>query len=441
MKKKYSIYYFLIRICGVALVLALLVSGHIWKKIDAVIEENTTIDYAELGLPLIRIFCDYEAVIAHKGEEVGEKGTLILSSDGEEILYRDGMEISGHGNSTWMADRKSFHIKLNHKVNLLDLGESKHWILLANPYDDTYMRNKILYDLSGRMGLDYVKTTWVNVEINAEYAGVYLLCEKINHMEELGVQDGYLYELSDDNCLWGESKMLDTRQPIRIERPYGMNEYIPDDVIYNRTACIDAFEDAIRDENFSTYYFGRTIRYDEIFDMDSLVKYWLIQEFSFNEEMNKKSTYFYQKSRNSQFIMGPVWDMDWSSGGLNSYTNDTCYWATVYFDSKNQAEQWYKYIVKDDKFLQRAYELYWEYRDELLAIIADGGYIDQNLVYLHKSADLSQKIYCAGDGIVEECSAMKEWYRNRIDWLDEQFASVDTLRASLEHGKKHPAEE
>lgn len=410
------------------------------NEIQETISEETT-DYSELGLPLIELSFDYQEVLDTKGEENGPDGTFLLCDNGKDISYQDIMEIRGHGNSTWMSIRKSFHVKLEHKVNLLNLGESKHWILIANPFDDTCMKNKLLYELSGRMGMPYVNTTWVNVTINGEYFGVYLLCEKISCMQGLPVNDGFLYELSGDYHA-SRDIMLNTQQPISIRRMNSRQKILHDEIVNEKSEYLNAFETAIRSDDFTTMYQGTGVRYDELFDMDALAIYWLVQEFSFNEEMNKKSTYFYQENQNTIMKMGPIWDMDWSSGGLNSYTDETCYWATKYFDSENQAEQWYKYLVRDDKFLQAVHDNYWKYRNEFDMIVTDGGYIDQYFVMLYPSAHLTQDtVYCDRDGFDEECARMKEWYKDRLQWMDEQMATVGTLKYSLEHAETHPEEE
>lgn len=441
MRKKYVVCSLIVLLLGIILLGFATYEIHFTKTEKQEIASVDTIDYTEMGLPLIQLTCDYQEVLESKGEESGSDGAFLLSENGNDISYSDTMEISGHGNSTWMSVRKSFHVKLAHKVKLLGMGESKHWILLANPYDDTYMKNKLLYELSGRMGMPYVETAWVNVTINEEYAGVYLLCEKISHMQGLPVKDGYLYELSGDNHA-SRDVLLDTEQPISIRRMNSRQKQLEEDIVSEKSDYLNVFEAAIRSDDFTACYKDKNVRYDEIFDMESLAVYWLVQEFSFNEEMNKKSTYFYQELQDSVMKMGPVWDMDWSSGGLNSYTHETCYWATKYFDSDNQAEQWYKYLVNDEKFLRTAYELYWQYHSEFEMIAIDGGYIDQYFVQLYPSAHLTQdKIYCDRDGFDEECMQMKQWYRDRIDWLDEQMESVDILKASLEHAQTHPLDE
>lgn len=59
------------------------------------------------------------------------------------------------------------------------MGESKHWVLLANAFDRTNLRNKLSYDLSGAFGMPYCESLLVNVVYNGVYYGLYELSENI----------------------------------------------------------------------------------------------------------------------------------------------------------------------------------------------------------------------------------------------------------------------
>ena len=60
-----------------------------------------------------------------------------------------------------------------------------------------------------------------------------------------------------------------------------------DEIVNEKSEYLNAFEAAIRSDDFTIMYQGTGVRYDQLFDMDALAIYWLVQEFSFNEEMNK----------------------------------------------------------------------------------------------------------------------------------------------------------
>ena len=95
-------------------------------------------------------------------------------------LY-DGVLDAVHvrGNSTAQRAKKPYKLKLADKTNLLGMGKNKHWILGCNYQDPGLMRNKMLYDLSGELGLVSMSSTWVDVIFNGSYVGNYQLCEHI----------------------------------------------------------------------------------------------------------------------------------------------------------------------------------------------------------------------------------------------------------------------
>ena len=67
-------------------------------------------------------------------------------------------------------------------------------------------------------------------------------------------------------------------------------------------------------------------RGEEYFDMSSFAKYYLIQEFLLNRDMELASFFIYKDndSINKRFFAGPVWDMDGCRGGL-IYNIPNCY--------------------------------------------------------------------------------------------------------------------
>ncbi len=101
-------------------------------------------------------------------------------------LYTGNGEIKLRGNSTAYRPKRPFKLKLETKTDMLGLGEedrgeafkSKHWVLLANDIDHSLLRNKILYDFSGKIGTEfYFKSTNITLIYNGQYQGVYQLCE------------------------------------------------------------------------------------------------------------------------------------------------------------------------------------------------------------------------------------------------------------------------
>ncbi len=97
---------------------------------------------------------------------------------GYEYIDMDA-SIKLRGNSTRNLAKQPYKLKLAEKSNLYGMGSNRHWVLLANAIDHTYMRNKLTYDLAGALGMDYCESVNVSLVLNGSYAGVYQLCEQI----------------------------------------------------------------------------------------------------------------------------------------------------------------------------------------------------------------------------------------------------------------------
>ncbi len=145
--------------------------------------------------------------------------------------------IRGRGNSTWLVDKKPYKIKLDKKANLFGMGESKHWVLLANYYDYSLLRNKLTTDLADKLGLEFTpKSVCVDMIVSGEYYGSYQLSQHIRIEEssvniddlegnpavkEPDITGGYLLSmgaswLSED---FDSIEYIDDQQRFRIEKP------------------------------------------------------------------------------------------------------------------------------------------------------------------------------------------------------------------------------
>ena len=102
----------------------------------------------------------------------------------QESLYDLDLEyIRGRGNSTWMDDKKPYKVKFDKKQDLFGFGSNAHWVLLANRFDNSFVRNRMTYWLGQQLGQgreDFTpQCVPVEVVMNGEYYGSYLLCEQV----------------------------------------------------------------------------------------------------------------------------------------------------------------------------------------------------------------------------------------------------------------------
>lgn len=455
-------------------------------------------------------------------------------------LYDGEISIRGRGNSTWNTafSKLPYKIKLDKKTNLMGFGNSKHWALLANYMDESLIRNTTSYDLSGAMGMNYLKSTHVELIFNGVYAGNYQLVgnvridddrvnihdwedtagdvakaitkeEKKNgttidqdaledylnqNMQwitsdrveyngktyqiskyyteipktadgKVDVSGGFLFEL--DTYYDEISKfMTDYKQPIMVKNPEFIrptigrgyeNPSITEDTSYQNCTelyqyarqYMQAVEDSIHSEDyyveikkdgetsdaagFTEDYAGKQ-HYTDLVDMDSFVRYLMLNEFYWNTETMKKSTYMY-KDLGEKLYIGPVWDMDWTSNSLVSAgeTGNYSVWMVKTAKTECQTESWYRYLIGDPYFVEKLYECFWENKQNFEDIVKTGGIIDQEKEYLAESAAAN---YNYGylqhrSDFNTETERLRTFLNNRLNWLNTQFTSYPKLLQSL----------
>ncbi len=444
----------------------------------------------ESKLPVIYIETEGGANIVSKDYYIDATMTMQGNDEFNDGLYSGVIEIKGRGNSTWGMPKKPYKIKLDKSTNIWGMGKNKHWVLLANYSDPSLMRNTISYNLSGDMGMPQMDTTWVDVVLNGKYVGNYQFCEQIRIAKDrvniydwetagedaadaIAEAEGFtkadkkeLEGYMSENLAWTTSKEVtfngttyqvedyceiedisggylleldeyydeiskfktDKNQPLMFKKPEFANTN--KDMMNFVQNYIQGFEDAVYSDNFYAAYNGKDVHYSELFDMDSLVDYWIVNEVFYNEEFNKKSTYLY-KDIDGLFHMGPIWDMDYSSGGEGD-TYITNQWATKAFSTNAQAYMWYKQLIEDPYFMMRVQERYWEIRDTLLEdIVKTGGKIDAAYDYIYESAKKNEAMWKYKNGFEGGVNTFKTWLKTHLAWMDIQLETEDSFVRSL----------
>ena len=243
-----------------------------------------------------------------------------------------------------------------------------------------------------------------------------------------GIDGGYLLELDtyDDYHVKQVSDFdTDGEQPIQFKSP----EYaVTNTEMYNYAkAYIQSFENAVSADDYYAEYDGRVHHYSELFDIDSLVRYWLMLELSSNCDGMRYSNYMY-KDFGEKFKMGPSWDYDWTWNA--SYIVPTDEWWTdqSYY---NKTVHWYQYLAKDPYFITQAYELYQAHKSEFAKVYADSGKIDTYAAALSLPAKADLTKWHSSWDFDSEVAKTKEYVTSRFQWMDRQFSDVETLVASL----------
>lgn len=98
----------------------------------------------------------------------------ILDSNSTSLNFEDSIKIKIRGNTTVGLDKKPYNIKLSSVNSLLGMSSGKKYCLIANRLNKSLIRNKLVYDFSSKLNLEYsVESRFVDVWVNGIYQGNY----------------------------------------------------------------------------------------------------------------------------------------------------------------------------------------------------------------------------------------------------------------------------
>lgn len=269
----------------------------------------------------------------------------VISPKGDILYSSEDVRIKGRGNASWNGDKKPYEIKLQKKADLCGMSSSKKWVLLANFFDPTKMYNKLAFDTSEAIGMEYsIESEWVDLYVDGSYTGNYLLCREPG----IGKSDLDIADLEKPNEVLFKGGDITERENVKAyeydgaapdsggylieknttfyynEKPCGFrtdHNYFtiksPDNASIAQAEYISLFvntvDAAIRND-------GENALSD--IDTHSFTRRFIVEELFFNDDAFVTSYYFYKKPGEDVLYAGPVWDYDGAVGnGEGSYLN------------------------------------------------------------------------------------------------------------------------
>lgn len=254
----------------------------------------------------------------------------------------------------------------NLNVPILDMPKENDWILIPNYNDKVFMRNILAFHLFEKMGHYAPRAHLCEVLLNDEYQGVYVLTEKIKRdknrvdIAKLDNDDnagdsltgGYIVKIGNPNQIIWISDYPNPNYP--NDEVYFVPEY-PSVADFTHEqyeyikATIGEFEDALWGPDFKDPVKG----YRNHIDVGSFIDYFLISEFSQNEDGYKKSRRLYKDkdSKDPLIYAGPVWDFDWAFKVKNHDWENSIGWRYNFSGlSDVKPPGWYIRLLEDSWF-------------------------------------------------------------------------------------------
>lgn len=391
-------------------------------------------DYDTLEMPVILIETETGEDVKSKTEYINACFSLLNCGREYEI---DGLDITmrGRGNNTWSYEKKSYKFKLSEKKNLLGIGrgEAKTWVLLANMCDQSLLRNHTAFSFSKSLsGIAFAPASHsVEVYLNGEYRGVYLLAEEIQiNKNRLDIDEstdgtdiGYLVEISsyaDDNTVF-----------YTAERKYHVVSDLSEDNELFREQL--DYITGYLSECWRAVCGGNREEIESLIDIDSFVDTYIAEEVCKNLDFGFDSFYLH-KDKGGKLSFGPIWDFDNALGN----SNESCEYYYDFYAAVNAipglSNPWYYTIMKNRWFRDLVTQRWDEFESELDALpeeILENGQKYYNSFCRNfdkwrifgRSMNRETKFITSLSTYTEHYTYLSEWVSNRIKWLDENIHS------------------
>ena len=366
----------------------------------------------------------------------------------------------GFGLETRDADGKDLD------VALLGLPEEEDWVLHGPYSDKSLLRNALSYHLAGEL-MDYApRSRLVELLVNDDYRGVYLLTEKIKRDKErvdvskLTEDDnsgdqltgGYLLKLdkttgaATDASLLFLSRYGSARtggKEVRILYDYPQPDDITDAQRQYITDFVHAFEDRLAGADFTDPVAG----YRPLVDLRSFVDFFIVNEVSRNVDGYRLSSWLYKEkdSKGGKLHAGPVWDFNLAFGNADYCAGSSpTGWAfdfnEVCPDDFWQIPFWWERLREDPAFLELWRERWEKLRgeggplsdavlettvDSLAGLLADGA-AERNFDRWPVLGSYVWPNDFVGEDYDSELAYLRGWIDDRMEWLDGATQALTT---------------
>ena len=381
-------------------------------------------------LPVLYIDTDDGKPITSKENYV--TASLRIQGNTEfEQQYLGATEIRGRGTTSWeQYPQKPYKLKLDKRTNLFGFGKSKHWVLVSNFNDKSCLRNYLASELAKLLGAIGMNMTWVEVVLNGEVKGCYMLSQHIRaernsvdifdwegeaedvadalfpaikETEALEDADKKLLEKAmTSNLAWVTDGIVNFKGKTYRLADYGLdNQYdITQGFLFEATAKKDGMSQfttpgnvhfevsapeylSTNSEMFSYVTqlwndfeaeYSRVPTADspknfsKYADVKSMIAIWFVNEFlGQGDPTNSRYSYI---ASDGKLHFGPAWDFDHAAACWTADPNVNFFYTFIHKLNYTYYKKWFP----DPVLCQMTYDTYWEEaRPFVLDFIAEGG--------------------------------------------------------------------
>ena len=367
------------------------------------------------------------------------------------LNYNGRIGIELRGSSSQVLEKKPYGFTTlledddsNNNISLLGMPSENDWILNSLAYDPSMVRDYLSYTLSSNMGNYAPRVKYIEVIVNDDYKGVYILTEKIKrdsgrvNLKKIAdfdnnspeVTGGYIVKADkttgEDEVAWTmpnyggwETNFLH-HYPKTEDITDQQSDYI-ENMFYDLAAQTNPVNTSLTDG------------YPSIIDIPSFLDFMIMAEFASNPDAYQFSTYFH-KDRVGKLRAGPIWDYNLSFGNdLFVFGFDRSFYDVWQFEFENTGAKFWKDLFQEESFNCYIAKRWLELTaiNQPLNYVTISNLIDEYFNLLAESKERELQRWPPEDGWPtvadqeENIIEMKVWIENRINWMNNNIGSSE----------------
>lgn len=404
--------------------------------------------WAQSELPQVFISTDSLTI----PDEPKIKADLVIK-EGSVVKFSSGIGIELRGSSSQSFPKKSYGFELwtqtgeDTSLSILGFPKESDWILYAPYTDKTMLRDVLTFYLASRMGHYASRFRFVELTLNNDYQGVYVLEEKIKraknrvNISKMDSDDnaadsltgGYIVKIDKTSGSYSggwTSPFQTNGKNIYYQFEYPKFENVtPAQSAYIQNH-ITQFETLMNSESFADPVTG----YSKWIDVNSFADFIILNELGKNIDGYRLSTFLHKDrdSKNGKLMAGPVWDFNLAYGNADYHDGYRATGLQYNFDVEYDYYQnpfWWRKLMSDSTF-QNVVKTRWaSLRKTLLSSDSLTVWIRNYETALAPAAArnydkwpiLGQYVwpnYYIGETYHDEINWMINWIKIRVAWLD-----------------------
>ncbi len=372
--------------------------------------------------------------------------------------YNGKVGIEIRGSSSQMFPKKSYGFETksndlaNVDVSLLGLPKENDWVLYAPYTDKTMIRDVLTYTLDASLGHYTPRCRYVELVLNNQYQGVYVLMEKIkrnknrvdiakllttdNSGEDL--TGGYIIKV--DKTTGGDKEGFYSSYPNYYRNTLYLYDYPKqEDITSAQKTYIQTYVRNMENAIYSEKFTGAG-SYHEYLNDTSCIDFMIINELSKNVDGYRLSSYLY-KGKNDVLRCGPIWDFNLGYGNANYYNG----WDTYGFQYKanlistsgmpddKQNPFWWNWLTRDQAYVTKLKKRWSTLRKKELSDQRINFVTDSLVNLLSEARDRNYQKwtgvigryiwpnYYVGYSYDTEVTWLKNWITQRLAYLDQEW--------------------